>query len=181
MDPERKATLKSKAVHEFKEYWVIFFYLFIYLAMFVQYKSLVLAQQHIDFAAHGIAVINALVLSKLLLIARAFHPGSQADNAPLIYPTLLKSAILAIATMVLKIFEDIIVGHFHGRSVAQSLADLAGGGGKAILILTVILFVILIPLTAFGELERVIGEEKLHALFLRPRDDQRPAWEPPST
>jgi hypothetical protein len=34
---------------------------------------------------------------------------------------------------------------------------------------------VLIPLTAFGELGRVVGEDKLRALFLRPRDNQRPA------
>lgn len=175
MDPEQKTTLKAKAIREFKELLFVSFYLWIFLAMFVQYKSLVLAEQHIDFAAHGVALINALVLAKFLLIVRAFHPGRRADDAPLIYPTLLKSAILAIATMVLKIIEDLIVGHFHGKSVADSLADLGGGSGKAMLIFTVMLFVVLIPLTAFGELGRVIGEEKLHALFLRPRDDQRPA------
>lgn len=175
MDPERKTTLKAKAIHELKEYFYVSFYLLIFLSMFVEYKSLVLAGQHIDFTAHGVAVINALVLGKFLLIARAFHVGRQAEDAPLIYPTLLKSAFLAIVIGILKILEDIIVGHFHGKSVTESLADLGGGSGKAILILTAMLFVVLIPLTAFGELERVIGEEKLHALFLRPRDDQRPA------
>jgi len=181
MDPERKPTLKDKAVHELKEYLFVTVYLWVFLAMFVEYKALVLAQEHIDYATGGVALINALVLGKFLLIARAFHLGKQAENAPLIYPTLLKSAILAIIVGVLKILEDIIVGHFRGKSVSESVADLGGGSGRAIGIMTVMLFVVLIPLTAFGELERVVGEGKLRALFLRPRDAQRPAWAPPST
>jgi hypothetical protein len=170
MDVERKATLEAKAVHELKEYLFVSFYLWVFQAMFVQYKSLVLAQQHIDFAANGVAIVNALVLGKFLLIARAFHPGRRAENAPLIYPTLLKSVMLAVVVGMLKILEEIIVGHFHGKSVAESVADLGGGSGKAILVMTVILFVVLIPLTAFGEVGRVVGEDKLRALFLRPRD-----------
>lgn len=174
MDPERKQTLKTKAVHELKEYLVVSFYLWIFLAMFVEFKSLTLAREHIDFVAHGVALINALVLGKFLLIARAFNLGKQAENAPLIYPTLLKSAILAVIVVILKIIEDMIVGHFHGKSAAESIADLGGGSGKAMFIMTVMLFVVLVPLTAFGELGRVVGEEKLHALFLRPRDLSKP-------
>jgi hypothetical protein len=178
MDSERNTTLKSKAIHELKEYLFVSFYLWIFLAMFVQYKSVVLAQQHIDFAADGVALINALVLGKFLLIARAFHLGRRTEGAPLIYPTLLKSAILAIIVAILKGLEEIIVGHFHGKSVAESVGDLGGGSGKAILVITVILFVVLIPLTAFGELGRVVGEDKLRALFLRQRDVSKPFGEP---
>jgi len=32
----------------------------------------------------------------------------------------------------------------------------------------------LLSLTAFGELGRVVGEKKLHALFLRPREASTP-------
>lgn len=169
MESEQKARLKDKAVHEVKEYLFVSFYLWVFLGMFVQYKSLILSEQHIDFAVHGVALINALVLGKFLLLGRALHPGRRAENAPLIYPTLLKSALLAIIVMILKIIEDIVVGHFHGKSVADSIGDLGGGSGGAIFILGVMLFVVLIPITAFGELGRVLGEDKLRALFLRPR------------
>jgi hypothetical protein len=178
MDPERKTKLKAKAVHELREYLFVSLYLWIFLAMFVQSKSLVLAEHHIDFTAHGVALINALVLGKFLLIARAFHPGKRAEDAPLIYPTLLKAAILAIMVAILKVLEDMIVGHFRGKSLAESIADIGGGSGKAMLVMTLMLFVVLIPLTAFGELQRVIGEEKLQALFLRPRDPSKPFGQP---
>jgi hypothetical protein len=178
MDAERKTKLKAKAINELKEYFLASFYLWVFLAMFVQQKSLILAEHHIDYVGHGVALINALVLGKFLLIAKAFHPGRRAEDAPLIYPTLLKAAILAIVIAILKVLEDIIVGHFRGKSVAESIADLGGGSGKAMLVMTVILFVVLIPLTAFGELERVVGEEKLYALFLRPRDHSKPFGQP---
>lgn len=169
MEPKRE-TLKGKAIRELKEFFFISFYLWVFLAMFVEFKSIVLAGQHIDFVAHGVAIINALLLGKFMLVARAFHPGRRAEAAPLIYPTLLKAAILAVVLAMCKILEDFLVGRFHKKSFAESIADFGGGSAKTIFIFTVMLFVVLLPLTAFGELGRVVGEKKLHALFLRPRD-----------
>lgn len=175
MDREGK-TLKQKALHEFKEYIWISLYLFVFFWLFLVYKSMVLGQAS-DITTHGIALINALVLAKFMLIAKAFRPAQKADKAPLIYPTLLKSVIFAIFLALCKILEEVVSGYFHGKSFAESIADLSGGSWRPILIFTVILFVVLIPLTAFGELERVVGEEKLHGLFLRPRDISKPFGE----
>jgi hypothetical protein len=174
MDKEQKTTLKQKATHDLKEYLWISLYLCVFLWMFIVYKSIVQGKQEIDFVAHGVAIINALVLGKFMLIAKAFHPGAKADKAPLIYPTLLKSGIFAVALMICKILEDAAVGYFHGKSFTASITDLGGGSWKALLVFTLMLFIVLIPLTAFGELGRVVGEGRLAALFLRSRDVSKP-------
>ena len=166
-----KNALEQKAVQELKEYISITLYLCVFFWMFIVYKSIIQGSKEIDFVAHGVAIINALVLGKFMLVAKAIHPGARADNA---HPTLLKSAIFAIALMICKILEDAAVGYFHGNSFTQSIADLGGGSWKAMLAFTIMLFIVLVPLTAFGELGRVVGEGKLVSLFLRPRDLSKP-------
>jgi hypothetical protein len=174
MDISGKA-LKQKAVHEFKELVFITLYLFVFLWLFLVYKSMVLqGDQKMHFTTHGLAFINAVVLAKFMLVARSFRSVQKTENTPLIYPTLLWSAIFAIFLLVCKVLEEVVVGHFHGKSVADSIAHLTGDSWKPIIIWAAILFVVLIPLTAFGELERVVGEEKLHKLFLRPHDPSKP-------
>lgn len=163
-------TLKQKAYRELKEFLLIALYLFVFFAAFIEFKRLTLAQHQVDFVAHGVALINALALGKIMLLARAVHPGKRVDDAPLIYSTLLKSAIFAVILLVFKILEDGAIGYFRGKSFAESIADLSGGSWKALLALTAILFVVLIPITAFAELQRVMGEGTLNRLFLRPRD-----------
>ena len=177
MSPEPKS-LKQKAIHEVKEFVWLSLYLFIFLSTFVAYKSIILREEGIDFVAHGVAIINALVLAKFMLIAKAFHPGEQANDAPLIYPTMLKAALFAVIVAILKVIEVACVGYFHGKSLIESITDLGGGSWKGILIFTVILFVVLLPLTAFGELERVVGEGKIGALFVRRRDLSKPFGQP---
>ena len=167
--------IKQKAYSEFKEFIVIVLYLWLVFGLFILYKSVILNQVHISFVAHGVALVNALVLGKFLLIGRALHLGDTAEDAPLIYPTLLKSALFSIALACLKILEDVIVGFFHGKAFSESIADLGGGTLNGILTMTLLLFVLLIPFFGFGELQRVLGEGKLVRLFLRPRNVSEPA------
>ena len=122
---------------------------------------------------HEIRVSLRLLLQPL--IARALHLGDTAEDAPLIYPTLLKSALFSIVLACCKILEEAAVGFYHGKSFSESIADLGGGTLKGILTLTVLMFVLLIPFFGFGELQRVLGEHKLAQLFFRPRTVSEPA------
>jgi hypothetical protein len=167
-------TLKQKAYREMKEFLLIALYLWLVFGMFITYKAVILAKHQIDFEAHGIALLNALALGKVILIARAFHLGDLASDAPLIYPTLWKSAIFSVLLACFKILEDVVIGFFHGRSVSGSLVELFGGTWKGLLAATVFLFVVLIPFFGFGELQRVLGEGTLGRLFFRSRDAAKP-------
>ena len=167
---DAKRSLKQKAIHEMREYLVISLYLFIVFSLFVAYKAVILAEYHINFALHGFALISALVLGKkIMLIAEDLHLADQFGDAPLIYPTLLKSFVFSVLLACFKIVEDVAVGKFHGQSFHDSIADLGGGTWKAILTLTMLLFVLLIPFFGFTELRRVFGEDRLIRAFFRSR------------
>jgi hypothetical protein len=160
-------SLKQRAYHQLKEFLLIAFYLWLVFGLLIVYKSVILAEYHIDFAYHGIALINALALAKVMLVLKDLHLGERLDRAPLIYPTLLKSALFTLVLACFKILEDDLLGHYRGQSFHQSISDLAGGTWKGITILTVLLFVVLIPFVGYGELGRVLGETKLRQLFFR--------------
>jgi hypothetical protein len=161
-------TLKQKIYQEMKEYFVIASYLWVVFAMLVIYKSVILAEQKIDFEPQGFAIINALALAKVIVVARKLHLADQLKDAPLIYPTLLKSASFSILLAGFKVLEEAAVGMYHGKSFHESISDLGGGSGKAIVSMVVLLFVLLIPFFGFTELRRVFGEGTLEDVFLRP-------------
>jgi hypothetical protein len=165
-------TLKQKAVEQMKGFLVIALYLWLVFSLLVVYKSVILAKYHIDFAYHGFALINALALGKVMLVAKDLHLGEQFQDAPLIYPTLLKSALFSLVLACFKILEDVAVGFYQGKSFAECIADLPGGSLPGILILTLLIFVMLIPFVGFGELQRVLGEGRLKQLFFSPRSMQ---------
>jgi hypothetical protein len=161
--------LKKKAVHEMKEFLLITLYLWVVLGLFVLYKSVLMAEEHVSFVYHGLALINALVFAKIVLIGRALHLGERFDDAPLIYPTLLKSASFTGLLICCKVLEDTAVGYLHGKSFQESISDLGGGSWKEILTLTMLLFVVFIPFFGMDELRRVLGGGKLRGLLFYPR------------
>jgi hypothetical protein len=162
-------TVKEIAFQQLKEFLVIALYLWAVFGLLILFKSVVLAEQHIPFVYHGFAFFNALALAKVMLTARDLHLGDLFHEAPLICPTLLKSALFAVVLACFKILEEAAVGLYHGKSFQQSISDLGGGTLNGILVLTLLLFAMLIPFVGYGELRRILGEGKLERLFFYPR------------
>jgi hypothetical protein len=162
---EVKRAPKHRIVHEVREYLVISLYLFVVFSLFVLYKWVILAEDHIDFALHGFALFNALALAKVMLVAQELHLGDQFRDAPLIYPTLLKSFVFTIVLACFKILEDGVMGILHGKSFHESAVLIAGASWKEDLILASLFFVMLIPFFGFTELRRVFGEDRLVGVF----------------
>ena len=162
---ESNPTIRQKAYHEFKEGLLIALYLWLVLGLLVVHKSMILAEEHIDYTYHGLALINALALAKIMLVAKHLHWDNRLRNAPLIYPTLLRSAFFTLVLAGFKIFEDAIIGFYRHESLRQSIADLGGGTWKGVLTLVLLIFAMLIPFVGIGELGRVLGEGKLASIF----------------
>ena len=131
--------------------------------------ALPVPKNRIDFAYHGFAIINALALAKVMLTAKDLHLGEQLDDAPLIYPTVLKSALFSVVLACFTILEEAAIGLYHHQSFQQSITDLGRGTLNAILTLTLLLFVVLILFVGLGELQRVLGAGTLRQIFLHPR------------
>src|ERR1035438_235407 len=102
---DAKRTVKQKAVQGMMEYLFISFYLGVVLSLFTVYKVVILAEHNIDFAPHGFAIINALALAKIILVAQELHFAEQLRDAPLIYPTLLKSFAFTMLLAFFKVVE----------------------------------------------------------------------------
>jgi hypothetical protein len=165
---EAKRTWKQRVFHGMREGLVIVSYLFVVFSLFDIHKSVILAEHQIDLVQFGLNFINAWALAKVILVGQQLNLADQFRDAPLIYPTLLKSLVYTVLLACFKIVEAAIVGRYLGRSFGESMAAFAGGSWKGLLSLTVVLFVVLIPFFAFGELRRVFGDRILEA-FVRPR------------
>jgi hypothetical protein len=166
---EANRTLKQRVIHGVKEYLAISAYLFVIFSLLVLYKSVILAEHHIDFTLDGLALINALALAKIILLAQDLKLGERFRESPLIYSTVFKSFVFSILLACFKIAEEAAMGWFHGKSFSESIFLIGGGSWEGILSLSVLMFFVLVPFFAFTELHRVLGEDTLRAAFFRSR------------
>jgi hypothetical protein len=164
-----KPTLKQKTPQGLKNYLILACYLWVVFALFVLYSSVILSEHRIPFAPHGFALVNALVLAKVILVVQEFV-GEWLNELPLIYTTVFKSVAFAVLLGCLKIIEETLRGMYRGLSYSESILVAIGGGTLAgALVFMAILAVVLIPFFAFTELGSVLGEEKLRTLLFTPR------------
>jgi hypothetical protein len=161
-----KLTLKEKAAHQLREFLVMFIYLWALFALLVINQSIVLAREAQDYQAHGFAILNALILAKVLFIGEDLHLGDRFRNKPLFYSILYKCFIFTLFIIGFHILERVIVGVWSGRTIAQSFPTIGGGSVNGILSLGATLFVALIPFFTFREISKVIGRGELWSLLL---------------
>lgn len=164
------ATLKERVVEELKVFWVIAFYLWIFLGSFVIYRRLVAAETGTTYLHVGFALIQALVIAKVVLVGRMFAFTRRFDDKPLIVPVLYKSILFGALVVVFGIVEHIVEGWMHGDGVLGGLRTLRDTGGYEVAARVVMLIVAFVPFFAFGELGRVLGTKKLAALFFSVRE-----------
>ena len=164
---KKKKNLKKKIVHEVAEYWINVVYLTLMFAAFTQYRSLVLAAYDITYTNYWIAVIEALVLAKVVMIGDVLRLGRRLEDKPLIYSTLLKTVVFSLFVCVFTIIEHVIKGLWRGEGLTGGLIDLLGKGHHELLAGCLVTFVAFIPFFAFRALGRVLGEGKIWALFFK--------------
>ena len=160
-----RASLKSKALHEAKEFFWIFVYLWLCFGVFILYKSLILAEHDIDYVGYGLAFVKALVLGKVILVAESLHVAERHKERPLIYPTLYKSVVFFVLLVLFSMLEHIVRGFFAHKPITESLSEIGGGSLPAILAGALVMFVVLVPFFAFREIGRVLGDNELYHLF----------------
>ncbi len=130
-------------------------------------ESIIMGKEHINFASHGFALINAVVLGKVLLVAEDMNFADRFKDSPLVFPVVYKALAFSILFVVFHIAESMLVGVFHGRGAVESFPAIGGGTLEGFLCVIAIIFVSLVPFFAFREIGRVIGEDRLWALLFK--------------
>jgi hypothetical protein len=169
---KKKGKFKEKIIHEMAEYWINVAYLTLIFAAFTQYRRFILAAHDITYTNYWVAVIEALILAKVIMIGDVLRLSRGLEDKPLIYPTLYKSVVFTLFVAVFTLFEHAIKGLWAGKGLTGGLVDYFGKGPHEFLAESLIIFVALIPFFGVRELGRVLGQEKIRALFFLKRVDQ---------
>jgi hypothetical protein len=125
----------------------------------------------------GIVAVKAMVLAKFMLLARMLHAEHRYRDKPLIWPICNHALIFLVVLLLLTTIEELILGAVHDRPVSISLRHVVGPtvlqGGAACLIM----FLILVPYSAFICLADTLGEREVFRMFFIDRSAASPVRE----
>jgi len=171
---KKNETFKQKILHELAVYWIYVAYLSLVFASFTQYRRLILADVGITYTNYGVALIEALILAKVIMIGDALHLGRGLEHKPLIVPTAFKTVLFTLFFAAFAIIEHAIKGMVGGKGVMEGLMGIYEKGYQEVLAGALVVFAAFIPFFALRELARVLGGEgRVLALLFRGGDDSR--------
>jgi hypothetical protein len=161
--------LKEKVIEEFRMFWVIAIYLALMFAAFNWSRELISAEYGISYLHHGAALIEALILAKVILVGQAMGLGKRYEGEPLILSVLFKSVVFAVFVAFFSVIEHLVEGLIHHETWGRIAHGLVTSGRNEIIARTLRILVAFIPFFAFLETDRVMGDHKLFNLFFRKR------------
>jgi hypothetical protein len=168
---ENKGSLKQKLLHEMKVFWVYVVYLTLVFGSFIWYRRLILADVGVTYTDYGVALIQAFIFAKVIMIGDAIHIGRGFENKPLIFPTLLKTAAFTLFVGLFVFIEHAIKGLIKGKGAMEGVMAFLGKGSYEVLAGSLVIFVAFIPFFALREVSRVLGGEgKVLALLFKSRE-----------
>jgi hypothetical protein len=155
----------QKTVHELKDFAAISIYLAFFFCALTTYAMVLLKRYDVSYINYSFAIINALVIAKVLLIGDMAHLGRKSEARPLYQTVLYKSFVFSLLVFAFHFVEEVVKRIIHHEPSGTVLHnthwdDLAAK--------SLIIFAVFIPLFAFRELRRVMGEDTFYALFRTP-------------
>ena len=153
---------KQRAARELKDYAIISAYLAVLFCAISTYTALLLRKYDVDTWNYAFALINALVIGKVILIGDMMHIGRRAETRPLYQTVILKSIAFGLFIFAFHLLEEFVKRLIHHEPPGTVLheIELTQLISRAIVILCA-----LMPLFAFRELPRYLGEGKLNEIF----------------
>ena len=157
-------SLKQKATHELVQLVAIFLYLAFFFCALSTYSMLLLKEFSVSYFTYGFALINALVIAKVILIGEYAHLGRKHESKPLLLAAIYKALLFTLLVFAFHVVEEVIRLLIHRGNLATALHEIRIDD---LLGRSLVVFCTFIPLFAFRELQRVLGEENFRALFFR--------------
>src|SRR5215472_8923639 len=157
--PERGARIK----HELTEMLELFFYLAFFFGALAIYDILLLRQYDInEYWSAGFALINAAVITKIIMIGEYAKLGKQYENKAILTSAVWKAFVFGLLVFAFHVVEEVIKPLIHGADFSKSFTyiRLEQFAGRAILV-----FCVFVLLFAWREFRRVMGKKEFRSLF----------------
>lgn len=147
--------------------YFIFFALF--FIAFTFYRSTLFQEYHLGAVHYSSAIIQALIISKLILLGQKFHLGKNFISKPFLLGILYRSIIFSAFVFIMIVAEKMVEGKIEGRTVVESYRHLLDIGYYEILGRVGVVLFVFIPFFAFLGLAERMGKKNFYEIFFADR------------
>ncbi len=158
--PGRKERIK----HEMLEMLWLFLYLAFFFGALVAYDKLLLKQYEVEYWNFGFALLNAAVITKVIMIGEYAKLGTRHESKALFISAVWKALVFGLLVFAFHLVEEIVKSLIHGADIETASRHLRFEQFAA---RAIIVFCTFIPLFVFREFRRVMGEEEFLNLVFR--------------
>lgn len=117
--------------HELKRRLVLFLYLWTLLALFVLNEDVANRQAGHPFMFQGFVLVNALILTKVMLVSEQLDLSRRLSTWPRIWVILCGSLFCTVLFLFVLTLERIVIGLIHGQSPSASMPSFGGAARPA--------------------------------------------------
>ena len=159
------STWKLAAIQDLKDFGAISLYLACFFSALATYTMLLLKEYGASSVLnYSFALINALVVAKVILIAEMAHLGKTPKDRPLYQVAIYKAFIYCLVVLAFHFAEEFVKRLIHRDAFGTvwheiRIDDLVGR--------SVVIFCAFVPLFAFRELRNLLGIEKFNSLIYK--------------
>ena len=170
--PQMMTTLE-KIRHEVTAMVVLMLYFGLWLGALILLKYLVLAEYRIAFYGFSMALVGALILSKVVLVLEHVPLGRWVRGRPAWVDVVVRTALYALGVFIVVVLEKAFEGrHDHGGIGASLAAQFAQADMLHVWLNTMCLSAALLSYNVLSVVRKRLGEGALLRMFLEPLPDE---------
>ncbi len=163
----------EKLKHEVNAMVVLMAYFGLWLGALVLVKYLVLAEYRIAFTGFSVALVGALILSKVVLVLEHVPLGKWLRARPAWMDVVLRTALYAFGVFIVVVLEKAFEGrHEYGGIGASLTALFAQADMLHVWLNTMCLSAALFSYNVLSVIRKRLGEGALLRMFLEPLPEE---------
>jgi hypothetical protein len=165
----KNGKVKNRFVHELNEFLSAFIFIAPFVLSFATFRLYVSATPGPALFVYATALVNALVLAKIVLIEEWVRMGKRSEDKALMLSTIHKSFFFTLLFLAFHILEGAVHHLWHGQTLASSLDTELVKNKSELLGTGLVIFFGSMPFFALREVRRVIGIDAFRSLFFSRR------------
>src|SRR3974377_1754198 len=120
----QESDLKQKAMHELREMFELFAYLAFFFVALAVYDMLLLKRYNVEYLTIAFALINAAVITKVIMIGEYAKLGKRYEHKALLISAVWKAFVFGLLVFAFHVLEEIIQAVTHGADMAKATGDI---------------------------------------------------------